>query len=343
MVSCTGSRIRQTLPIPAPRGSSWGATPSAPARSRILAVDDNCRNLDILRLILEDHFALETATSGERALALAPVFEPDLILLDIMMPGIDGYETCRRLRAEARLRGTKIIMVSAKAMVSERLEGYEAGADDYVTKPFDDEELLANRVHLRLRSVEEIDALKTDVLSLLCHETRTPLAGIIGPAELLSSDEPLDTETRKDLARILLEGATRLHALIEKVLVLAELKAGTRRFRPAPHDLAAILQEAMRTVRTRAEQKNVTVACAAAGPYPAMVDRGEVTGALVSILDNAVRVSPSGAPVEVTIAQDQERVRVTVADHGRGIPPRSCRVCSTSWRARTPDTSTARA
>ena len=105
--------------------------------NRILLVDDNPTNLAILEEMLEDEFDLATSTSGEEALALATEFEPALILLDVMMPGIDGYETCRRLRSHAELRNTKVIMVSAKAMVSERLQGYEVGADDYVTKPFD--------------------------------------------------------------------------------------------------------------------------------------------------------------------------------------------------------------
>ena len=110
-----------------------------PAQSKILIVDDNARNVQILRLMLAEQYALESAPSGDEALRLVPTFQPDLILLDIMMPGIDGYETCRRLRSNPSLRWIKVIMVSAKAMVSERLRGYEVGADDYVTKPFDED------------------------------------------------------------------------------------------------------------------------------------------------------------------------------------------------------------
>ncbi|MEE8113892.1 MAG: response regulator [Nitrososphaerales archaeon] len=118
-------------------------------QSRILLVDDNPTNLAILEEMLGDEYRWEAATSGEEALEIAPDFQPDLILLDVMMPGINGYETCRRIRANPALRNVKIVMVSAKALVSERLEGYDAGADDYLTKPFDEEELLAKvRVYL---------------------------------------------------------------------------------------------------------------------------------------------------------------------------------------------------
>ena len=118
-------------------------------QSRILLVDDNPTNLAILEEMLGDEYRWGTATSGEEALEIAPDFQPDLILLDVMMPGINGYETCRRIRANPALRNVKIVMVSAKALVSERLEGYDAGADDYLTKPFDEKELLAKvRVYL---------------------------------------------------------------------------------------------------------------------------------------------------------------------------------------------------
>src|SRR6185295_16004766 len=135
---------------------------------RILGVDDNPRNLDILRRTLAPEFAMATAASGEEALEVAVRLRPDLILLDIMMPGIDGYETCRRIRAIPALANTKIIMVSAKALTTERLEGYAAGANDYVVKPFDQDELMAKvRVYLKLKSVEEVDRMKSDLLDLM--------------------------------------------------------------------------------------------------------------------------------------------------------------------------------
>lgn len=118
-------------------------------RGRVLIVDDNQQNLEILTELLDEDYDLAVAASGEEAVTVVLKFQADLVLLDVMMPGIDGYETCRLLRAMPTLSRTTIIMVTAKAMAAERSRGFEVGADDYVTKPFRNRELLA-KLHAHL-------------------------------------------------------------------------------------------------------------------------------------------------------------------------------------------------
>lgn len=118
-------------------------------KGRILIVDDVPTNVDILRRILRKDYDLETAGSGEECLAKLAAFDPQLVLLDIMMPGIDGFETCRRIKASDRGGSIQVILVSGKGSLAERLNGYASQADDYVIKPFDHEEMLSKvRVHL---------------------------------------------------------------------------------------------------------------------------------------------------------------------------------------------------
>ena len=112
-------------------------------KSKILAVDDNSINLAIIEELLENQYNLITVSTGIDALKVAHEFQPDLIILDIMLHGMNGYEVCQEIRENSSLSHTKIIMVSAKAMTSDRLKGYQIGADDYLAKPFDAEELLA--------------------------------------------------------------------------------------------------------------------------------------------------------------------------------------------------------
>jgi CheY-like chemotaxis protein len=119
---------------------------------KVLAVDDNPVNLSILEEILGTEYRVEFAQSGEQAIRIASKSKPAFVLLDVMMPGMDGLETCRRLRMIGDLRDTTIVMVSAKAMPSEQAAGMKAGADDYLTKPFDEVELLETlRSHLKPR------------------------------------------------------------------------------------------------------------------------------------------------------------------------------------------------
>ncbi len=125
-------------------------------RGRILLVDDCEVNLEILRELLRERYDLVSSATGEEALEKLAEFGPDLVLLDIMMPGIGGYETCRRIKSSPVGSFTQVILVSGKASTPERLKGFDAGADDYVVKPFDHDELLARiRVHFRLREALE--------------------------------------------------------------------------------------------------------------------------------------------------------------------------------------------
>ena len=110
---------------------------------KVLIVDDNPLSIEICREILDDEFDVLTASDGQEAVRLAGECDLDLVLLDVMLPGIDGYETCRRIRLMPSARRTTIIMLSAKAMPAERAEGIKAGADAYITKPFEEGDLLA--------------------------------------------------------------------------------------------------------------------------------------------------------------------------------------------------------
>ena len=114
---------------------------------RILIVDDDAMNIDILMDSLEEEYDVRAAESGEEALEIIPQYNPDVILLDIMMSGIDGYEGCRRIREDDTYKSVKIILISGRAMEDERQKGFAVGADDYITKPFDVDDI-ADKIKL---------------------------------------------------------------------------------------------------------------------------------------------------------------------------------------------------
>jgi signal transduction histidine kinase len=291
-------------------------------RSKILAVDDNVIDIITIEKLLGKDYDLKTATTGEQALTIAADFQPDIILLDNMMPGLDGEQVCRQIRADSGLRHTKIIMVSGKSRVSERIEAYQAGADDYITKPFNIDELLAKiRVYLRLKSIEEVDQFKTDVLTLLSHEARTPLNSLIAPAEMLLSEEEIDAEEKKLLIEMVHSAAKRLHRFFENVMLLSSLKSGKWPFNPEPADLCEVVREAVIEVATRAAERKVRIEEKFETGPTVCLDRQQIKRAITAILDNAVRFSPSGGSVDVSISGDNESVCMSVTDRGEGIDP----------------------
>ena len=128
--------------------------------NRILAVDDHSDNLWILEELLGGSYSLKCVRSGEEALRVAPLFRPNLVLLDVMMPGLNGRQTCRMLRAKPELRDTKIVMLSARTALNDRLAAYEAGAVDYIGKPFDHQEVLAKvKAWMQMVCKDEVDKI----------------------------------------------------------------------------------------------------------------------------------------------------------------------------------------
>ncbi len=287
---------------------------------RVLVVDDNERNLVILEKTLRG-YVLARARSGAEALVEAVRFRPDLVLLDVMMPEMDGYDTCRRLRAATDGPAPKIIMLSARSEAVDRLKGYAAGADDYVAKPFDPEELLAKvRVYLRLKSVEEIDHLRGGLLTLLHHETRTPITYLLSSVELLSESVAVPAEARPFLDMVD-DAARRLHEIVERVMLLSVLRTGEAGLAPVEVDLAGEIQLAIDRLREAAADKHITVTLECAEPLRASLDVRCAEVVFAALIDNAVRYSLGGASVHVCVTREGADALVTVRDTGPGIEP----------------------
>jgi PleD family two-component response regulator len=153
---------------------------SAPEKKLVLIVDDTPTNVAVVSGVLKDSFRTKVATNGEKALAIAGAAEkPDLILLDVMMPGMDGFEVCRRLKLDPATAHIPVVMVTALDQVADRIRGLEAGADDFLTKPVNDLQLMT-----RVKSLVRLKTL-TDELRLRASTTRN-----IGIEEMLARREP---------------------------------------------------------------------------------------------------------------------------------------------------------
>jgi signal transduction histidine kinase len=289
-------------------------------RERILIIDDNEVNRAVLEEILGADYELEQASTGESGIELAQRFRPDLVLLDIMMPGISGYQTCGRLRADERTKYAKIVLVSAKTTTADRLAGYNAGADDFVKKPFDADELAAKvRVFLRLKSREQLDRFKSDMLTLLAHETRTPLMVIIGALDLLKSSSSIEDGRKKEIIDMAVESCERLAQLMERSTLLTRLRDGDVKFDLQPVVVRCAFDVVRERLRALTDERAVLIRAAIDAEAVVHADPRMFGIVLHALLHNAVRFSPSPGEVVLEAAGDGPNVSIAVTDRGPGI------------------------
>lgn len=289
-------------------------------RCRILIVDDDATNREILMEIFDDRgaYLCQLAKDGEEALSIIGSFRPDIVLLDIMMPGMDGYAVARRIRANPKLKYTKIIMVSGKIKTEERLVGYESGADDYIVKPFHEEELLAKiKVFAKLKLAEEVDQIKSTIMSLSAHETKTPLNAIFMSSQLLLADNTL-TANQKEAVNAIYTSAKKLNSYIDKVFRLCQVKKGVD-MNMASNTVQNFIANEISLVQQEFSGQ-ITFQCHDPAA-PLHVDFNLFCEAFRAILANAVKFSPPGGEISVSSGTENGMTVITVADQGKGIEP----------------------
>jgi signal transduction histidine kinase len=312
----------------------------------ILVVDDNAHDLDLAMSILSGRgFDIRVATSGRRALAAAKALAPDLVLLDITLPDMDGYTVCARLKEEPATAGVPVIFISGLDGVVDKVRAFEAGGSDYVSKPFEPGEMAARvENHLKIsrlqRTLEHQNAelvrsredaiaasrAKSIFLANMSHELRTPLNGILGFVQLMRRDPNLTPTQRENLAVIMRSGE-HLLGLINDVLSIAKIESGQATVTNAAFDLHRLLQNLGDLFRVRAREKGIRLMVEGADSAPRYVsgDQGKIRQVLINLLGNALKFTQVGSVVLDTSWEDGARgsgiVRFEVRDSGAGIAP----------------------
>ena len=293
-------------------------------KSKVLAVDDNSTNIMLYEELLEEQYELETAADGQEALEKVVEFNPDVVLLDIMMPGISGYEVCSEIRKMANIgKDIKVILVSARNTTEDRIIGYEAGADDYLIKPFDEDELEAKlKVFLKLKSLEEIDHLKSTVMAMFSNETRTPLNGILGPLQLLKSNNDSNSpEERMKWLNLIADSAEDLQTLVDKVLLLSSLRSGSRPLDLKPAESSDLFDLLVYTVKGASAARGIEIVPGDKANIELCVDKDLVLKCLATIVDNALNFSKSGSKIELSGAVNEDMYEISVRDGNHAVDP----------------------
>ena len=288
--------------------------------NKVLIVDDDPLQRLFVRRLLEKKYSVEIAENGVMALAILPRYRPSVVLLDIDMPEMDGLTTCARIRADPSLGFVKIIIVSGRVGLQDRIRGYEVGADDYLPKPVDEAELMAKvGIMMRLKYAEEVDQLKSTVLGLMSHETGTPLNGIMLAGNLLK-DKCGDNPDLMRLVDIIQQSSERLGGFVDNAKLLCQLKVGLE---PRLSDglLAPQLQRAVEKGIAVAGNKNISFTVDVAAGQILAAD-WQLMGKVFDILiGNAVKFSPNEGEVRLQAEQVGDTCTIEIGDDGKGLDP----------------------
>jgi signal transduction histidine kinase len=309
---------------------------------KILIVDDSVENLRLLQALLAPQgYEILLAHSGEEALAAVTAGRPDVILLDVLMPGMDGLEVCRRLKADPELQVIPVILVTSNDRSEDIIQGLDSGADDYVTKPIH-REILAARVRSMMRIKQSYDAVvrmnqelkdakqaaetaneaKSQFLANVSHELRTPLHGILSFAAF--GMKKVHAAEKEDLFRYFQkidQSGVMLLNLVDDLLDLSKLEAGRAVIAAKPANLGALITAVVDEFSSLAAHRHITVSLADnIGSVTAYLDQDKIKQVLRNLLGNAIKFSADHQAIEVSVRETEEDVLVSVADRGPGVP-----------------------
>jgi two-component system, sensor histidine kinase and response regulator len=298
----------------------------------ILIVDDIPRNLQVLGSILsENGFGVSVASSGRGALEAIASHAPDVILLDIQMPDMDGYEVCRELKANPTTAHIPVIFLTARTEIDDIVRGFETGAVDYITKPFISQELLVRvRTHLRLvrqtAHLRELNKEKDEFLGIAAHDLRNPLSKIQFIAEKMAYKADVFTpDLIKDASADIVNTVGGMMELISNLLDVNAIEQGNLLTELNPIDIATIVEHVTHDYEERAAKKKITLtyeSIPAEGneilPF-VISDEVAIVQIFDNLLSNAIKYSPTRTHVRVRLLQSADTVRLEVQDEGPGI------------------------
>lgn len=303
---------------------------------RILVADDDANSVRILeKTLVHAHYEVTSARNGLEALTSIEANPPDLLLLDIMMPQVNGYGVIRKLREDERFATLPIIVISARDIAEDISRALDLGANDYLIKPFIHEVLLARvRTQLRLKDMQDqlarsnaelraADALKSRMVSVVSHELRTPLTAIRGALDLVGRRlDPAVSAANLQLIHISLRNTDRLIRLVNDVLDFSRLSKVGLRLSRKPISLGEVAQQVVDELRALALPYDVTILLEVEPSLPEIeADADRMHQVISNLVSNAVKVTPQGNTVRVQVQRNVDELEVVVVDEGEGLSP----------------------
>ncbi|ETR74006.1 MAG: Response regulator receiver sensor signal transduction histidine kinase [Candidatus Magnetoglobus multicellularis str. Araruama] len=295
---------------------------------KILMVDDAYQNIQILgRLLRSEGYLLSFSLSGEKALEMVESEPFDLILLDIMMPGISGYDVCEEIKKKPAFKDTPVIFISASTELKSIVKGFKLGAVDYITKPFQPDELLARvQTHLELKFMREqliqTIATKDKIFSIIAHDIKNPLGAIFSTCDLL-----IDQFNIFDMTKILSFiknikiSVVNLTKLLENLLDWARAQSGNLKNRPESIQLSQIIQDTFLLLDQQAKPKRIQLLSTVDDSITIYIDSNIISTVLRNIISNAIKYTPHEGQITVQSKTIDQHEEICISDTGTGITP----------------------
>jgi signal transduction histidine kinase len=301
---------------------------------RVLIVDDQEANRLLLRDLLESQgHEVAEAVDGVEALERVADAAPDVVLLDVGMPGIDGFEVCRRLKADPATATIPVLLVTAHNQRDQRLLGIGAGANDYITKPIDKSDLslrvrnairmhqLYSEIEEQYRRLERLELLRDSLVHMIVHDLRSPLAGIRAYLDLMQMDgegklEPEMTQSIDEARKV----AVDMTEMVSDLLDVSRLESGKMPLEESQVDLGALATEVAAAIGRATHRVTVRVE-ASAEQARIIGDPSVIRRVINNLVGNAVKFSPTSSQIVLLVQGNGTEAKVSVSDRGPGIAP----------------------
>ena len=329
------------MPSSLPNSTAASISASTPADKSgyILIVDDNPNNLRLLISLLSDKgYEVRPANTGARALSTVEKEKPELVLLDINMPEMDGYEVCRRLKADPASCDIPVLFISANDEPLDKVKGFEAGAVDYISKPFDAHELHARvRTHLELKQARDrmaalnsqlqdsnamlqgLNQIKDEFLGMVSHDLKNPLSSILLFSRYMESRSVSEAKAH-EIGRLITSAGRRMFRLIEDLLDLNKLEQGMLQLEPEVLELQPLLKDWISEFSQNAADKQQSLSFqVGGGPFGLVADPLRLRQVLDNLISNALKFSPPGSEIVLRLEHEGEKLVMSVQDQGPGL------------------------
>ena len=296
------------------------------SKFNILIVDDIIKNIQVIGSVLRNEgYKLEFATNGKKALSWTEKKNFDLILLDIMMPEMDGFDVCKQLKKDAKRKDIPIIFLTAKTDTENIVKGFELGAVDYITKPFNSPELIARvKTHIKQKYAEqqlrELNATKDKFFSIIAHDLKSPFNSLIGLSKILYKDSSnLENGERERFTELIYNASQQGYNLLENLLQWSRSQTGKIKCSPQILHLNNIIIQNIDLHINIAKSKNQKIINHISNDISVYVDEEMINTTIRNLISNAIKFTNEGGEVNISSNSKNGFVEVIIADNGVGI------------------------